>query len=124
MQEPVGNARQIGILRAVEDQPVVLRFHVQVGVLRTIRVKPGCQSRFEALMREYSEQVVVWEPGCIVRTMMRSPSDPCAYTVHEQYLDDASWEAHQVTAHRTKYRPAIHGHIESIERSRFDIGPK
>ena len=95
-----------------------------VGMFKSVRVKPGCEKRFEFLMDAFGNDLTLLEPGCRMRSVMRSPTDPHVYTVHEEYWNEEAWEVHNLTDHKRKYCPSILDLVEYCRSSRFDLAPE
>ncbi len=67
-----------------------------LGVVATIRVKPGAGAQFEALAKELVTKVRANEPGCALYALHRAEA-PDTYVFLERYLDQAAVEAHRQT---------------------------
>ena len=64
-----------------------------VGILATIKVKPGKEAEFETVFRELAGQVKQNEPGCLLYDLFRSKT-PSTYVVMEQYANAEALAAH------------------------------
>jgi quinol monooxygenase YgiN len=67
-----------------------------LGVVATIKVKPGAGKEFEAVAKELVEKVRANEPGCRLYALHRAES-PDTYVFMERYVDQAAVEAHMQT---------------------------
>jgi len=67
-----------------------------LGVVATIKVKPGAGAQFEAAAKELVSKVRANEPGCKLYALHRAES-PDTYVFLERYVDDAAVEAHRQT---------------------------
>lgn len=70
---------------------------VPVGVIAKLKILPGKNVDFEAVFAKYQQAVRTQEPGNIYFGLHRSRADSCAYTVMEQYRDEAALAAHRNT---------------------------
>ena len=73
-----------------------------LGVVATIKVKPGTGAQFEAVAKELVAQVVANEPGCKLYALHRAEA-PDTYVFLERYVDQAAVETHR----KTEYFKAI-----------------
>jgi quinol monooxygenase YgiN len=64
-----------------------------LGVVATIKVKPGMESQFEAVAKELVAKVTANEPGCRLYVLHRGEA-PQTYVFMERYADQAAVEAH------------------------------
>ena len=69
-----------------------------LGVVATIKVKPGTGQQFEAVAKELVEKVRANEPGCKLYVLHRAEA-PDTYVFLERYVDEAAVEAHRQTEH-------------------------
>ena len=74
-----------------------------VGGLKTLVVKAGHESEFEALFAELRNAIRQHEPGCHVYALLKSRTNSRNYIVHEQYRDQAALDSHQVSQHGRFY---------------------
>jgi quinol monooxygenase YgiN len=69
-----------------------------LGIVATLKVKPGMEPDFEALATQLVSQVRAHEPGCMLYVLHRAET-PGTYVFMERYVDDAAFEAHRKTEH-------------------------
>ena len=67
-----------------------------LGVVATIKVKPGMEQQFEAVAKELVAKVNANEPGCRLSALPRAEA-PQTYVFMERYTDQAAVEAHRAT---------------------------
>ena len=67
-----------------------------LGVVATIKVKPGMGAQFEAVAKELIAQVRANEPGCKLYVLHRAETAD-TYVFLERYVDQAAVEAHRKT---------------------------
>jgi quinol monooxygenase YgiN len=67
-----------------------------LGIVATIKVKPGAGASFEALARELVAKVRANESGCKLYALHRAEA-PDTYVFLERYVDQAAVEAHRQT---------------------------
>ena len=67
-----------------------------LGLVATIKVKPGTGAQFEAVAKELVTQVRANEPGCKLYALHRT-EEPDTYVFLERYVDQAAVEAHRQT---------------------------
>jgi quinol monooxygenase YgiN len=77
-----------------------------VGIIATIKVKPGREAEFETVFRELAGQVKQNEPGCLLYDLFRSKT-PSTYVVMEQYASAEALAAHGKTAHFVAAGPKL-----------------
>ena len=65
-----------------------------IGVIATLTVQEGKNAEFEVAFTELVAQVNANESGCNFYQIHRSRTDPQVYKVLEQYIDQASFDAH------------------------------
>ena len=69
-----------------------------LGVVATLKVKPGMETQFEAVARELVAKVNAHEPGCTLYALHRAEA-PGTYVFMERYVDQAAVDAHRATEH-------------------------
>ena len=69
-----------------------------LGVVATIKVKPGMEKEFEAVAKELVAKVNANEPGCKLYALHTGDA-PSTYYFMERYVDQAAVEAHRATDH-------------------------
>jgi quinol monooxygenase YgiN len=69
-----------------------------LGVVATIKIKPGAGQEFEAVAKELVAKVRANEPGCKLYVLHRAEA-PDTYVFLERYVDEAAAEAHRQTDH-------------------------
>jgi quinol monooxygenase YgiN len=69
-----------------------------LGVVATLKVKPGTERDFEAVAKELVAKVNAGEPGCKLYALHRAET-PGTYVFMERYVDQAAVEAHRATDH-------------------------
>ena len=67
-----------------------------LGIVATIKVKPGMEQQFEAVAKELVAKVNANEPGCRLYALHRAEA-PQTYVFMERYADQAAVEAHRGT---------------------------
>ncbi len=67
-----------------------------LGVVATIKVKPGMEKEFEAVAKELVAKVNASEPGCKLYALHHG-EQPHTYVFMERYADQAAVEAHRAT---------------------------
>ncbi|HYE94058.1 MAG TPA: putative quinol monooxygenase [Terriglobales bacterium] len=67
-----------------------------LGVVATIKVKPGMEKEFEAVAKELVGKVNANEPGCKLYALHTGEA-PSTYVFMERYVDQAAVEAHRAT---------------------------
>ena len=67
-----------------------------LGVVATIKVKPGMEKEFEAVAKELVAKVNANEPGCMLYALHRNEAAG-TYVFMERYADQAAVEAHRAT---------------------------
>ena len=68
-----------------------------LGVVATLKVKPGMEREFEAVAKELVAKVNANEPGCRLYALHRLDGDTPTYVFMERYVDQAAVEAHRAT---------------------------
>ena len=69
-----------------------------LGVVATLKVKPGMEKDFEAVPKELVAKVNAGEPGCKLYELHRAET-PGTYVFMERYVDQAAVEAHRAPEH-------------------------
>lgn len=69
-----------------------------LGVVATIKVKPGMEKEFETVAKELVAQVRANEPGCALYALHHGAA-PGTYVFLERYRDQAAVEAHRAAEH-------------------------
>jgi len=67
-----------------------------IGIVATIKVKPGMEKEFEAVAKELVAKVNANEPGCMLYAIHHAET-PQTYVFMERYTDQAAVEAHRAT---------------------------
>ena len=67
-----------------------------LGVVATIKVKPGMEKDFELIAKELVAKVNASEPGCTLYVLHHGKA-PHTYVFMERYTDQAAVEAHRAT---------------------------
>lgn len=70
-----------------------------IGVVATIKIKPGTNEAFEAVAKELMAAVRANEPGNKVYQFCKSKAQSETYVVLEIYADQAAVEAHGKSEH-------------------------
>ena len=65
-----------------------------LGVVATLKIKPGKEAEFEAVAKELVAKVNANEPGCKLYALHTSDT-PGTYIFMERYVDQAAVEAHR-----------------------------
>jgi quinol monooxygenase YgiN len=70
-----------------------------LGVVATLKVKPGMEREFETVAKELVAKVSANEPGCRLYALHRldGAEDMPTYVFMERYVDQAAIEAHHAT---------------------------
>lgn len=69
-----------------------------IGIVATIKVKPGMEKEFEAVAKELVAKVNANEPGCKLYALHHGEA-PNTYVFMERYADQAAVEAHRASDH-------------------------
>jgi quinol monooxygenase YgiN len=69
-----------------------------IGVVATIKVKPGMEKEFETVAKELVAKVRAHEPDCSLYALHHAET-PHTYVFTERYADQAAVEAHRGTEH-------------------------
>jgi quinol monooxygenase YgiN len=67
-----------------------------LGVVATLKVKPGMEAQFETVAKELVAKVNANESGCTLYALHRAET-PATYVFMERYVDQAAVEAHRAT---------------------------
>ena len=67
-----------------------------LGIVATIRVKPGMEQQFEAVAKELVANVNANEPGCTLYALHHGDVAG-TYVFMERYVDQAAVDAHRAT---------------------------
>jgi quinol monooxygenase YgiN len=69
-----------------------------LGVVATLKVKPGMEKQFETVAKELVAKVNATEPGCKLYALHHGEV-PGTYVFMERYVDQAAVEAHRASEH-------------------------
>jgi quinol monooxygenase YgiN len=69
-----------------------------LGVVATLKVKPGMEQQFEAVAKELVARVNAGEPGCKLYALHHGEAAGI-YVFMERYVDQAAVEAHRASEH-------------------------
>ena len=69
-----------------------------IGIVATIKVKPGMETEFEQVAKELVAKVNSSEPGCTLYALHHGEA-PQTYVFMERYADQAAVDAHRGTEH-------------------------
>ena len=72
---------------------------MSVGIVATLRIKPGREQEFEAMFAELTEKVRANEPGSQLYKLFRSQTEKSTYVVMEICVDAEALKAHQQSDH-------------------------
>ena len=78
-----------------------------IGIVATLKIKPGMEAEFETIFRELQISVNRDEPGVIQYEVFKSKSHASTYIVMEQYKTDADLAGHRTTAHMAAAGPKL-----------------
>ena len=67
-----------------------------LGIVATLKVKPGMEQAFEAVAKELVAKVNANEPGCTLYALHHGEA-PCTYVFMERYIDQSAVDAHRTT---------------------------
>ena len=81
-----------------------------LGVIATLRIKPGANAEFEKAMGELQKAVRANEPGNKLYVLHQT-DDPTVYVMLERYTDQAALEAHRASAHFKTLGGALGPHM-------------
>lgn len=77
-----------------------------IGIVATLKVKPGKESEFEGVFLDLQASVKKNEPGALQYEVFRS-KQPSTYIVMEQYKSEADLAAHRATPHMAAAGPKL-----------------
>ncbi|MCE9521897.1 MAG: antibiotic biosynthesis monooxygenase [Alphaproteobacteria bacterium] len=77
-----------------------------LGIVATLKVKPGKEAEFEAVFLELQAHVKKSEPGALQYELFKSKT-PSTYIVMEQYKTEADLAAHRTTPHMAAAGPKL-----------------
>ena len=87
-----------------------------IGIVATIKIKPGTNDAFEGAAKELMGVVRAVEPGNKVYQFCKSRTEPTTYVVLELYADQAALDVHgkseQFRAAGAKMGPSMAGRPE------------
>jgi quinol monooxygenase YgiN len=69
-----------------------------LGVVATLKVKPGMEKDFEAVAKDLVAKVNANEPGCKLYALHHGEA-PHTYVFIERYADQAAVDAHRASDH-------------------------
>ena len=78
-----------------------------LGIVATLKIKPGKEAEFEAVFRELQAAVKANEPGALQYEVFKSKAHASTYIVMEQYNDEAALAAHRTTPHMAAAGPKL-----------------
>lgn len=78
-----------------------------LGIVATLKVKPGKEAEFEAVFRDLQAQVKANEPGALQYEVFKSKANASTYIVMEQYKSEADLAAHRTTPHMAAAGPKL-----------------
>ena len=67
-----------------------------IGIVATVKVKPGMEKEFETVAKELVAKVNANEPGCTLYAIHHAEA-PQTYVFMERYADQAAVNAHRGT---------------------------
>jgi quinol monooxygenase YgiN len=67
-----------------------------IGIVATLKIKPGMEKDFEAVAKELVAKVRASEPGCALYALHHG-EQPSTYVFMERYVDQAAVDAHRAT---------------------------
>jgi quinol monooxygenase YgiN len=67
-----------------------------IGIVATLKIKPGMEKDFEAVAKELVAKVRANEPGCALYALHHG-EQPNIYVFMERYADQAAMDAHRAT---------------------------
>jgi quinol monooxygenase YgiN len=82
-----------------------------LGVVATLKVKPGREREFEAVAKELVAKVNANEPGCKLYALHHGEA-PGTYVFMERYVDQAAVDAHRATEHFKALGPRMGEYME------------
>lgn len=89
-----------------------------VGIIATLKIKPGKEAEFEAVFKDLAAQVKQNEPGCLLYDLFKS-KDASTYVVMEQYASGEALAAHGKTSHYMAAGPKLGAVLDG--RPQIDI---
>ncbi len=89
-----------------------------IGIVATLKVKPGKESEFEAVFLALQAHVKENEPGALQYELFKSKT-PSTYIVMEQYRSEADLAAHRTTPHMAAAGPKLGAVLDG--RPQIDI---
>lgn len=93
-----------------------------IGIVATIRIKPGNDAAFEAAMTPFVDAVHRDEPGTRFYSMTRKQGSKTEYVIMEQYDSQAAIDAHNSTPHFQALLGKIGGLLDGApEIIRLDV---
>ncbi len=78
-----------------------------IGIVATLKIKPGKEAEFETIFRELQIIVNKDEPGVIQYEVFKSKSQASTYIVMEQYKTEADLAGHRTTPHMAGAGPKL-----------------
>ncbi|MGE0660710.1 MAG: putative quinol monooxygenase [Reyranellaceae bacterium] len=81
-----------------------------LGVIATLRIKPGANAEFEKAMGELQKAVRANEPGNKLYVLHKT-DDPTVYVMLERYENQAALEAHRASTHFKTLGAALGPHM-------------
>ena len=88
---------------------------MSVGIVATLRIKPGHEQEFEAVFAELTEQVRANEPGSQLYKLFRSQTEKSTYVAMEICADAEALKAHQQSDHVRVALPKINAVLADWE---------
>jgi quinol monooxygenase YgiN len=82
-----------------------------IGIVATLKTKPGQNAAFEELAKALVAAVNANEPGCLLYTLYKA-EEPDTYVFLERYRDEAALQAHRSTAHMQALGRKMGEHME------------
>lgn len=73
-----------------------------LAIVARYRAQPGKGDDVAAVLRKHVAATRA-EPGCVLFVANRSVEDPDRFVLHEQYDDEAAFEAHRESPHFRDY---------------------
>jgi quinol monooxygenase YgiN len=71
-------------------------------VIAMYKTKPGKSDEVAAILARHVAATRA-EPGCVQFVANRSGKDPDRFVLFEQYVDEASFDAHRTSSHFARY---------------------
>jgi quinol monooxygenase YgiN len=78
-----------------------------IGIIATLKIKPGKETEFEGVFRDLQDLVAKHEPGCLLYEVFKSRSQASTYVVMEKYKSQADLDAHRGTPHMAAAGPKL-----------------